>query len=435
MPANNDIVKASQYRTVATAALIARVAAVINTCFIILAVIGEIWLRIGILLVVELGLLVSVLGLRPQHYSPYAPWVLLSAIWLAIINAVFTNGGGISNIALPWFAILVCVAGLAASSLRFSIIWALVAFASALGVLAAKTLGLQTPNLTPPQQRYALALLHVFAQLVCISALIIGYRKQLLRYQEQVNETVLLLEAEISQREHAESAALKANAQKDQFLRNVSHEFRTPLNSIIGFSERLLKKYSVQTELIAPLQAINRNGRSLHYFVSELLLLDAVVATPLEYLDARPAEILQELVTTNTFLAQSFGIKLTLTLDEASKAVCMPADVARLSQALCNILLFALRQSPSGEVKLSMATQAETIHISCHDCAPPLTSVQLSHLFETHYEMVLNNDKDIPSSAFSLKIAAVIIERHQGKLGALSTENGNTINVMLPRNN
>ena len=69
------------------------------------------------------------------------------------------------------------------------------------------------------------------------------------------------------------------------------------------------------------------------------------------------------------------------------------------------------------------------------DCAKSMSPEAHASLFETHYEYVLSNDKDIPSSAFALKIAALIIARHGGGVASEPCLNedgvGNSIAVTL----
>jgi signal transduction histidine kinase len=292
--------------------------------------------------------------------------------------------------------------------------------------------GIEVLNLTPESRRYPLIVLHVFAQIICAGAFVLGYQRQLLAYQQRVALIVDQLNSEVMRREIAERASVKAGVEKDQFLRNVSHVFRKPLNNMVACTEQLLQKYTDQSELVSSISAINRDSRNLHYFVSELLMLDATLAMPLELTDARPAKVLHEIVVAVEAEAKRFDLTLALTIDPICFAIIAPVDVARLSLALHNLLLFAVRQSSAGIIHVNAERIDDILTISIIDCAPAYSESMLNNLFDMHYDLVLDNKKDLPSSAFSLKIAAVIVKRHGGSLSVSHVESGNQMVLALP---
>lgn len=428
---NHDIDLASRARAASMSRLMAVVAALLILPFFVLALLGQVWLRLVLMFVAQVGFLSAIYLCSASRYRPEYAWIVMVSVWFAVVCAMVTNGAGMGHVTVLWFAALVCMAGLI-GSLTFTYWWSLIAFLSLLATLTAEQLGVEFPNLTPPNQRYALETLHTFAQLIIIATLVIGYRKALNRFEAKVDGAMSDIRAEVKQREEAEVTALRAAKEKVQFIRNVSHEFRTPLNSIIGFSERLLKRTEPDGLSEKAISAINRNGKQLHYFVNELLLLDAIEATELDCKVVAVGSVLQDVVGSQTELASTHGIELHLQTSLVDSETLAYVDVARLSQAFANIIAYCIRQSSPGVIAIDVKLVGNVLHISFVDNAPALPDSALETLFETHYEHVLNNEKDIPCSAFALKIAALIIGRHNGTTAAVQSGASNSLLVTLP---
>jgi signal transduction histidine kinase len=426
----SDIRQASFVRSMETARFICVTVAIINIPFLLLALSSQIWLRVGLLSLTQAGFLFGIYSCQPCRYNLKTPWVVLMTCWLAVINAVFTNGAGMGHVTLAWFGILIAIAGLI-GTFRFCLIWVAIGAGSVFVVFLLEWVGIAVPDLTPNHQRYGLITLHTVAQVVAMAALIISYRRTLGRFEQQVSRMIDETNSEIIQRKKAELVAVQNAKSKDQFLRNLSHEFRTPLNSIVGFSERLLKKYSHDSALHNALMAINRNGKNLHYFVSELLLLDAVEGTPLEINNANLAELVTSVRENHQALAERYEIRLMLRINPACEKRTHHVDIAKLTQAISNLVLFCIRQSPPGAIDIEVDCADALTQVILRDCSPPLPPSARQTLFETHYEYVLANDKDIPASAFSLKIAALIIERHGGRLNCVTSDRADYTNQIV----
>ncbi|WP_054113484.1 sensor histidine kinase [Marinagarivorans algicola] len=406
-----EFVQANIMRTAAVSRWIAQIAAWLNFAFLILAITSHIWPRVVLLSIAQCGFIACIYYSEISRFSAKVPWLLLASCWFAVANAVLTNGAGMGHVTVLWFVILVCIAGLL-GGLRFGLYWGGIGGMSILVVAVCEMFKVPIPNFTPEPQRYTLIVMHTIAQMACMVGIIAAYTRALEIYQRQVEEQILAVTKEVEQRKKAEVEAQLLAKNKEQFLRNISHEFRTPLNSIIGFSERLLKKCCDMPELVKPLSAINRNGKSLHYFVSELLLLDAIEATPLQRTRACPAELVHSCCELYRDLALEHELALRLTIEPACLQFFVMLDVARMSQALNNILLFCIRQSSRGVIQLRVEYALDALVITFEDNAQALTHSQKEHLFETHYEYVLSNDKDVPCSAFALKIAGMIMGYH-----------------------
>src|SRR5690606_21208428 len=147
----------------------------------------------------------------------------------------------------------------------------------------------------------------------------------------------------------------QANEIKGQFLATISHELRTPMNSILGFSEALLNElYGPLTEpQSSRIQRIHRNARDLLMLIDDLLDLSKIDAG---HMTLNPAsvtigEVVHHVVQGMESQAQTRGLALSVKLAPDLPALC--ADPQRLQQVITNLLSNAIKFTPEGEVTVS----------------------------------------------------------------------------------
>ncbi|MBI3006688.1 MAG: GAF domain-containing protein [candidate division NC10 bacterium] len=162
------------------------------------------------------------------------------------------------------------------------------------------------------------------------------------------------LEAKVRERtaalEEANRLLERASQQKSRFLAAMSHEFRTPLNSIIGFSEVLQDGLAGP---LAPKQAryvenIRQSGRHLLQLVNDVVDLARVEAGRLDLL--RETFALPPLLETVREMVEPLvqGKGLTLALEVPPDLLPLHADAARVKQVLVNLLSNAIKFTPAG---------------------------------------------------------------------------------------
>ena len=140
----------------------------------------------------------------------------------------------------------------------------------------------------------------------------------------------------------------EANRHKSAFLASMSHEFRTPLNAIIGFSEVLLDPSLKVTEEERKqfLTDVATSGKHLLKLINEILDLSKIEAGRME-LQVEPAslpEVLGEVQNTMRHLAAKKSIELRVYTDDGIARVCM--DAARIKQVLLNLVGNAVKFTP-----------------------------------------------------------------------------------------
>lgn len=156
----------------------------------------------------------------------------------------------------------------------------------------------------------------------------------------------------------AKEQAEQANISKSEFLANVSHEFRTPLNGVIGLSELLLDT-SLTDEQATQIRSIIAAGESLLATVNNVLMLSQVDRGNYPYQSApmKIRDTFQELKTFFTPAAAGSGLALSFTVDEKIPDTVVSADEA-LRRILSHLISNAFKFTTQGSVQISAALKA-----------------------------------------------------------------------------
>ena len=214
------------------------------------------------------------------------------------------------------------------------------------------------------------------------------------------------------------SVQASEKSQRD-FIANVSHDLKTPLTSIQGFSQAILDGTADSSE------AIHHAAEVIHSEVirMNLLLLDfldlarldsGVVKMKKEPTDLK--QLLETLFAKFTIQAHQVGLNL---IGEISDLPEISGDSERLSQAVSNILDNALKFSPAGgRVTLRAGEQKNIIEITVSDEGPGITQEDLPHIFERFFQADKSRSNPSRGTGLGLSISREIILAHGGAITA-----------------
>ena len=202
---------------------------------------------------------------------------------------------------------------------------------------------------------------------------------------------------------------------KSEFLATAAHELRTPLASILGFTELMLhRKYSEERQKDL-LQTVHRQGSLLNNLIQELLDLSRIEARQGKDFHIVPtplAAIVQAAVQGITH--QELGREVVM---GALPEVQVMADASKIEQALTNLLSNAFKYSPQGgevslDVRLEEHEGEEQVVVGVHDHGIGMTPEQLSRAFERFYRADASGN--IPGTGLGLNLVKEIAEIHGG---------------------
>jgi signal transduction histidine kinase len=224
------------------------------------------------------------------------------------------------------------------------------------------------------------------------------------------------------------------NRAKDNFLATLSHELRTPMTSILGWTQFLRSGDYTIEELQEALQMIETSARLQKRLIDDMLDVSRIVLGKFQ-VELRPthlSEVIEAAVSNARPDAAERGVRLTSEIDEARDDVVY-ADGTRLQQVIGNVLSNAIKFTPPGrQVDLHLNRVNDAMQIRVHDEGEGIDPAFLPHVFERlrQADEVANRS----GLGLGLAIARHIIDLHHGEITAESdgVGKGATFTVTLP---
>jgi PAS domain S-box-containing protein len=239
------------------------------------------------------------------------------------------------------------------------------------------------------------------------------------------------------ERNRALAQAEAANRSKDQFLATLSHELRTPLNAILGWIF-LMKQESVKPEVEKEgLAVIERNARAQSNLIADLLDISRIVAGRLR-LEPRSLNLLsclESAIKNIRPLANEKGVRVVSRADASvSPGIAMYGDPARLEQVLSNLLVNAVKFTPSqGSVEVSIEVYDSLARLTVADTGIGIGPEFLPCLFD-RFSQADESVRKNRGLGLGLTISRHIIELHGGSIFAMSEGpgKGSSFTIELP---
>jgi PAS domain S-box-containing protein len=257
--------------------------------------------------------------------------------------------------------------------------------------------------------------------------------------EKQVRNRTMILEEAVRELEQTKRDLRKAlakekelNELKSRFVSMASHEFRTPLTTMLS-SLSLITKYSEQNNRESQLKHVGKIKSSIHNLTE--ILNDFLSVSRLEEgkFENRPEELnvetfIREIVTEMRTMATK-GQELIL--DYSGDSVFF-VDPKLLQNILFNLVSNAIKFSLNdGKIYIRAAVSADALEISVKDAGIGITPQDQRHLFERFFRG--HNATNIQGTGLGLNIVAKYVELMQGSINFESEENkGTTFIVKIP---
>jgi signal transduction histidine kinase len=218
------------------------------------------------------------------------------------------------------------------------------------------------------------------------------------------------------------------------FLANVSHELKTPLTSIQGFSQAMVDgAVSTPREYAEVGRIINDEAVRMRGLVDDLLYISQVEAgeVVMHPDDISPNDLLKS--TRERFANRAEQSNVDLQVFPGAMPI-IHADARRLEQALANITDNAIRHTPSGgRVTLRSGSQDGHVMFSVHNTGSYIPEAQQHHIFERFYQADPDRARANGNTGLGLAITQDIVEAHGGHVAVASTpDDGTTFTITLP---
>jgi signal transduction histidine kinase len=258
--------------------------------------------------------------------------------------------------------------------------------------------------------------------------------EQLNRELEETNRGVVALYAELD--EKAESLR-RASEAKTSFLSNMTHEFRTPLNSILSLSQAALseKDAPLHPEHKKQITFIRKSAESLSELVNDLLDIAKVEAGRI---DVHPSDftvpelfgalrgVLRPLIAANSEVALIF--------EEPSESLALQTDEGKLAQILRNLVANALKYTEQGEIRVRADVQAGgLLCFSVTDTGIGIAAQDQDRIFEEFVQVQNPLQRKSKGTGLGLPLSRKLARLLGGELTVVSEINkGSTFSVVIP---
>jgi signal transduction histidine kinase/ligand-binding sensor domain-containing protein/CheY-like chemotaxis protein/HPt (histidine-containing phosphotransfer) domain-containing protein len=297
--------------------------------------------------------------------------------------------------------------------------------------------------LSPP----AVALSLIFLMIFLFTAFNFFRIRWQLKQQELEEETRInrLLERKVMERTRALSEARQraeaADVAKSQFLANISHDIRTPLNSIIGFSE-LFRRRPDSDQSRKYIDTIYTESKKLLELINEILDMSKIEAGKYHSIASSfdLNRFIREQTSSYRETAMGKGLDFTLEIDEKLPRYII-SDRLSLSRILENLLSNALKFTPTGQIKLivsliNTAHRQNRIRFSVEDTGIGIPEEKQNIIFQSFEQIDKSLNRTYSGSGLGMSIAAQLVSHLGGDgITVRSTPgSGSTFTFEIPLN-
>jgi len=215
--------------------------------------------------------------------------------------------------------------------------------------------------------------------------------------------------------------AEKANAAKSDFLANISHDIRSPMNGIMNVMELLLKS-KLDNEQSKYVKMAKLAGTSLLCLINDILDLSKIEAgqLSLDYINFDLRELLENISDIYAIEANKKGLEYACIIpwDMPTK---LYGDPNRLRQIIINLVNNAIKFTHEGEVVITVKQQSgKMFHFDVQDTGKGISADRIHQLFKPYSQLESSTARKYGGTGLGLSISKQLVELMNGKISAQS---------------
>lgn len=228
----------------------------------------------------------------------------------------------------------------------------------------------------------------------------------------------------------------RLNQMKDKFLAICSHDLRSPLNSIIAFTQLLLTESPTEEEKTTYLNIVQSSGHFLLSLIEDILDLGRLQSAA-DDLEMEPLPVLGVIETCMKSANQMFSLKNIdgQMTNKLSAEVKIDGNENALIRVFNNLLSNAIKFTPkNGTIKVLLEPHGEQeIALSIVDSGIGIPQDKIPYLFDMFSKASQSGTEGEKSTGLGLSITKQIVEKHKGYIEVVSEEGkGSTFKILLP---
>ncbi|WP_445475930.1 ATP-binding protein [Methanococcoides methylutens] len=223
---------------------------------------------------------------------------------------------------------------------------------------------------------------------------------------------------------------------KNEFFANLSHELKTPMISIKGFSELLGEgKFGpLSIEQKRANDAVVRNAEKLRSLIDSLLYMSMEKEGKYKY-NFTTVSVRRFILSSIEIARAQVGANNIVFKEEVPDSIPnICGDEERLTTALNNILDNAIKFMSEGEVIISVQDEGDHIHVRVKDNGIGIPKDKIDKVFESFYQVDGSLTRIYGGTGLGLHVSKRIVDVHNGKIWLKSLEGfGTTVHITLPK--
>lgn len=243
---------------------------------------------------------------------------------------------------------------------------------------------------------------------------------------------------DVTQRKRDAEELVRLQKAKEQFLANISHEIRTPINGIAGMAG-LLSQDSSPEERATYLNAIKHSAENLKVIINDILDLAAIESGKLRFekIPFNLHDLLPSLIGMFAYQAKEKKLKLEYKIHPSLNRILL-GDPVRLNQILINLISNAVKFTHSGAIQVACSAEAKKktgcyVRIQVVDTGVGVPSDKLDTIFESFSQADASVTRKYGGSGLGLTIVKQLVELQKGTIEVKSEEHrGSTFIVRIP---
>ena len=239
------------------------------------------------------------------------------------------------------------------------------------------------------------------------------------------NDTKKNLHFTATQLETALISAQKANSAKSDFLANMSHAMRTPLNAIIGLSGLILENNGLDEETAMNLENIYGAGLTLLHTVNDILDISKIEASMLDLVEVEydVPSLINNTIMQNIMRIEDKPIELKLDINEEI-FTRLRGDELRVEQMINNLLSNAIKYTNEGTVTLYVRCAREKdavwVTVTVEDTGRGVRREDFDKLFEEYAQLDKESNRKIEGTGLGLPLTKKLSELMGGSISVES---------------
>jgi len=210
---------------------------------------------------------------------------------------------------------------------------------------------------------------------------------------------------------------------KTAFLQNISHELRTPMNAIIGFSE-VVRYENTDPQLVESLEIIHSCSHQLLDVVNDVLDVSMIESGKMIiHQDEVRLKVFMESIIVSYQKSISDKVKLKLTYNPDDGHQVVVTDEIKLKRIIVNLLSNAIKFTEQGEIELGFRLTSASLEFYVKDTGIGIATHEQAHIFKRFTKANVNINKTYAGTGLGLAIAKRLVTLLEGEI-KLKSEQG-----------